>query len=260
MSTDSGGNPGQGPNIRVAFSNADATWEESADLVALLSGVLSREGHTALREGDQLVLSSGLRLRPQIESLTPRHPKGAKTCSTLEFTHQNFGTLAPFEYQHSIGDDITQAFTKGFESWARLDLPVILDSLREEPSDSMLLKMTYKPNDVRAEPLKRRVLLGPTTHYLKNRASHTETDHPFCPCCMFTNTLDAFKFLLESNGLHCVRLFAARDDNGVAQADCRVNGEDFDAGRDALMAYAREWPPGEYEFRKQYAIIQSRAD
>jgi hypothetical protein len=41
------------------------------------------------------------------------------------------------------------------------------------------------------------------------------------------------------------------------QADCRVNGEDWSAGAEALRAYVTRWPDRGFEFRKQYVVIQS---
>jgi hypothetical protein len=39
------------------------------------------------------------------------------------------------------------------------------------------------------------------------------------------------------------------------QADCRVNGEDWLAGADALRAYVATWPDRGLETRKQYVLI-----
>ena len=47
---------------------------------------------------------------------------------------------------------------------------------------------------------------------------------------------------------------------GVPAADCRVNGEDWEKGMQALREYARTWPAAGYEFRKQYVVLQSIQD
>jgi hypothetical protein len=49
-----------------------------------------------------------------------------------------------------------------------------------------------------------------------------------------------------------------RDEHGQASADCRVNGQEFEPGKQALRNYVKTWPPRGVEFRKQYVIIQSR--
>ena len=60
--------------------------------------------------------------------------------------------------------------------------------------------------------------------------SQGEDAHPFCPCCLLTNTAAAFRLLSEGDGFHGLRLFAAQDQNGRPQVDCRVNGEDWEQG------------------------------
>jgi hypothetical protein len=51
-------------------------------------------------------------------------------------------------------------------------------------------------------------------------------------------------------------LFALRDKNGEAQADCRVNGENWNPAKEALIRYAATWPPRGFEFRKQFVAIR----
>lgn len=252
-----GANPGQGPTIKVGFANDQGSWEEQADLVALLADVLAREGRGLRREGDRLEISPGLVLRPQFVSLDPQQLKGAKTCTTIEFTHPRFGDERLFEFQHSMGDDINQAFTSGFDAWVQFDLPAILDALRPDATDCNVMMMTYPANEVRAAPLKRRVVLGPPAHVAANRDETIDAEHPFCPCCLLTNSFEAFRPLLEADALCGVRLFAMRGEDGVGSADCRVNGEAFDAGIAALAKYVDTWPERGFEFRKQYVILQT---
>jgi len=63
----------------------------------------------------------------------------------------------------------------------------------------------------------------------------------------------------DTDGFYGDRLFAARDENGAATADCRINGQDFPAGAQALAAYVQSWPQRAIEFRKQYIAIQTVA-
>jgi hypothetical protein len=56
-------------------------------------------------------------------------------------------------------------------------------------------------------------------------------EHSFCPCCLLTRSFEAFKALFEGERFHALRLYAARDLDGLAQADCRVNGERLSRGR-----------------------------
>ena len=72
-----------------------------------------------------------------------------------------------------------------------------------------------------------------------------------------TNSFAAFKDLIEDDAFPGIRFFAARDADGSPLADCRVNGEDWEPGAEALRAYVKTWPGDGYEFRKQYVVLQT---
>jgi hypothetical protein len=42
-----------------------------------------------------------------------------------------------------------------------------------------------------------------------------------------------------------------RDEDGTPGADCRINGEDYESGMEALRSYVATWPEAGLEFRKQ---------
>jgi hypothetical protein len=74
---------------------------------------------------------------------------------------------------------------------------------------------------------------------------------------MFTKTMDAYKSLPASAGFYALRLYAARDSDGQPLADCRLNGEDYPAGKKALIEYAQTWKGAGVESRKQYVLVQT---
>jgi hypothetical protein len=156
-----------------------------------------------------------------------------------------------FEYQHSYGDTRKRYLTRGFDLWAQVDLVVFQDALRNELAHctSMADELGGRAPAARA--------VRPRGAPRRAAEAAEEEEHPFCPCCLFTNTWDAFKPQIESDGVYGVRLYAARDSQGQVQADCRVNGEDWPAGAQALRAYVAQWPDRGFEFRKQYVVIQS---
>jgi hypothetical protein len=179
-------------------------------------------------------------------------------CTTVEIRHPAKFSQSFFEYQHTTGATAERSVAKGFEDWANLDLPVIVDSLKACMDSCTAIEMQF-PNG-----RTRRVVLGPVMHCASPSYGPSpspdgrESHDPFCPCCMFTNSHAAFQPLLESDGYHAIRLFAARGNDGAPQADCRINGEDHASGKDALLAYIRSWPSTGFEFRKQYVIIQDK--
>jgi hypothetical protein len=65
---------------------------------------------------------------------------------------------------------------------------------------------------------------------------------PFISCRQLTNSFEAFRDLIESDEFYAVRLFALRGGDGNAGGDCRVNGDDWEKGAQALRGYASTWP------------------
>ncbi|MDW3684252.1 DUF6348 family protein [Cupriavidus sp. CV2] len=82
-------------------------------------------------------------------------------------------------------------------------------------------------------------------------------EHGFCPCCLLTKSIEAFRPILETCEFAAIRLYAARDGEGEIQAVCRLNGEDYPAGKLALMDYVKTWPEMGFEFRKQLVVVRS---
>ncbi|BEP41253.1 DUF6348 family protein [Variovorax sp. V15] len=255
-------NEGGGPSFEVEFNDGKKDWTEVFDLTELLLETLEARGHEPVREreGWLRLPGSGLWLWPQITSYWANSDGSVRTSSTIEVAHAELLPKGLFEFQHSVGADIAASLTRGFDLWAQVDLVVFLDALSADAaglSHCTSMQMNWEAKEAEGRPAReRRVLFGPVAHQHAKEAAEEE-EHPFCPCCLFTNTWDAFKPQIESDGLYGVRLYAARDAEGDVQADCRINGEDWPAGADALRAYAAQWPDRGFEFRKQYVVIQS---
>jgi hypothetical protein len=251
-------NPGQGHIVRVAFRNAQKSWEETDDLAASLAATLSTLGHKASVKRDWVELEGGFSLIPQVVGVEPLDSSGVKTVSTIQISH---GSLVPggvFEYQHSSGKDIRESFAAGFKSFAELDLPVFLDALRETAKDCMYMVMSPDRESTSLLAADRRLVFGPPLQMVQQSAP-IAGDHDFCSCCLFTNSIEAFGDLVKDRGFYAIRLFALRNADGEIEADCRVNGIDRPAGAEALMKYAKSWPDRGFEYRKQYVCIQTRA-
>jgi hypothetical protein len=246
-------NPGQGHELRAAFSNVERTWEESVDLVTCMRDALTSLGHACSAKRGWVELPDGLSVLPQVVSIHPLEGGGAKTVSTVQTSHDLLAPKGVFEYQHATGSDLKHSFADGFKGWAQLDLPVFLDALRQTAETCMFLSFG-KAKEQRHRH--RRVVLGPTSHAVQQSGEQGEEDHPFCPCCLFTNCHAAFEDLLAAEHFCGIRLFAMRNAKGEIEADCRVNGEDWNVGKEALLKYGEEWPQRGFEYRKQYVAIQ----
>ncbi len=250
-------NPGKSFSIRTSFARGELTWTEEVDLVTCLAGVLKSLGYRFRTHDEWLQLECGIILQPRFVHLQPVEPTGVKTTSTVEASHPFAFPDGLFEYQFSQGKDLTNSFRQGFEGWAEFDLPVLLDLLRMTPKNCTHLTANY-PLAGSTNSLERRVIFGPPGEIVANRVTpEQEDEHPFCPCCLFTNSIDSFKKFLETDAPYGIRLLAARYESGNSEADCRVNGSDWQEGQNALMRYIETWPQRGFELRKQYVVIQT---
>lgn len=256
------GNPGIGVEAKVAFSSGERTWNESFHVVRIAADVLRRHGHKITDRKTWLEHDQGFLLQPQLVGLQPLEDGGVQTVTTMQIDHPALAAEGVFEYQHATGDDVNGAIAGGIDQWVRTDWPVLLDALQARPATCTAMEMKF-PATAGRPARTRRALLGPIAHFMQHppegEGDRAGEDHPFCPCCLVTKSFEAFRELIEGEGFYCLRLFAARDAEGNPQADCRVNGEDWERGAQALREYAATWSPAGYEFRKQYVVLQTCA-
>ncbi|HEX7380245.1 MAG TPA: DUF6348 family protein [Pirellulales bacterium] len=233
-------------------------------LLQSLSTLLQQRGRSVDVVEDYLRDSaSGYIFRPQLVETRPLADRGVHTVTAVEVYHSRVMSEPIFEYQHAAGD---ASIASGFEQWADLDLPPLLDALRPKAEACLTLELT-SPATEGKPAYGRRVVLGPVGQYpsapapeptnagLAFDASNTDGEHPFCACCLFTRSFLAFKTLIDDDAFFGIRLYAARDLEGNPQADCRVNGHDFEPGAAALREYVKTWPGAGFEFRKQYVVL-----
>jgi hypothetical protein len=267
-------NPGICVEGKVAFARGDRSWTEEFNTVTLAASALQAHGLAVRTEKTWLVHEdSGFILLPQLVELQPLEDGGARTVTTIQTNHPGSAPDGLFEYQHSTGDSVAESIRKGFDQWAQVDFPPLTDALRPKPQTCTMLEMAFPAKD--AAPARvRRAILGPVMHYMASPSAsnegstHTadapaqaEADdaHPFCPCCLLTRSFQAFRELIEGDGFYGLRLYAMRDAEGTPQADCRVNGDDWEKGAQALRDYVKTWPDAGFEFRKQYVVLHSVA-
>jgi hypothetical protein len=250
-------NPGEGISIRTAFANGQRTWTEETNLIDCMAAALQTRGRKFSQHKSWLALDGGLVIQPRFVELQPQDDGGVQTVTTVECRWDGIIPGGVFEYQHSAGDNTREAITKGFDGWCNLDLPVLEDTRHTPPKECLAMEMDFPATD--GQPARnRRVLLGPVSHYASaQRVEARDGSHSFCPCCLFSNISESLKPQVNSDGFHGIRLFALRRSDGKAEADCRVNGEDWPPGIEALIKYVGEWPDCGLEFRKQYAVIQT---
>jgi hypothetical protein len=241
-------NPGIGSMANWTFKNGLRTWQEPMNLMATLERLLTERGRTVRVEGSLVFdLDSQLSLRPLLSNMQPGQ-NGTQTSTTIEIKHPTRILSPIFEYQHSAGPNLEESLMFGFRQWYDSDFLTLLDAMRDKGVDCMELSTG-----------ERRVTLGPLILGRQLDLPPDDSDHPPCPCCLFTKTKDAFQPLVDSPGFQALRLYAARDQHGRPIADCRVNGEDYPAGKQGLIEYVRTWKSAGVESRKQYVLIQDQA-
>jgi len=253
-------NPGRGTAAKATLSKDGRPWTDEVDLVAIAAKTLARHDHgVEIGSGWLHHAESGFAIVPQIVAVEPLTDGGVRTVTTIQVNHPTLAPDGVFEYQHATGDGLDEAISSGFSQWAELDFTPLLDALQPQAKSCATMVMTFPERDGRP-PRKRRAVLGPPVRMGRQPAAPAgdeDDGHCFCPCCLLTNSFETFSPLIEGDQLYCLRLFAFRDENGVPAADCRVNGEDFEDGAQALREYAKSWRPAGIEYRKQLVVLQS---
>ena len=250
---------------------SDSQQAQPLTLQQLLAHTLAELQIATQEQGDRLVLDDGLQLEPHMVNMAAQSNGSWRTSTVVEVYHTQIKDLI-FEYQHSAGSSQVASLHEGFNNWARMDLVTLRDAIQPE-LDCASLGLGYTDEST-GESYQRQVVLGPTGHYRDQPAeesahsaqkhasdsadSEDGEQHDFCPCCLFTNSMEAFTDLLKGREFLGVRLYAARDAQGEISADCRVNGEDYPAALPYLHAYVQSWPQAGLEFRKQYVVIRNQ--
>lgn len=240
----------------MSWSNGERSWQETVHAVDCLAAVLQARGIGFEKYSEWLKIDSGHTVLPQIESFHLCDDGEIRTVTTIETSHPDVRSAGVFEYQHATAENLSSAIVRGFEGWLSIDWPVLQDAVRKVPENCTVIEMPFPGKDASSKHL-RRVLLGPVIVCQENPSSISDVEHgSFCPCCMFTRSVEAFKPLLEGPGFHAIRFFAMREAEGSVQADSRINGLDSEEIMTRLRSYVEEWPGEGFETRKQYIIIQ----
>lgn len=226
-------------------------------VLGLLEQALADQGVATTRTGGRLRLGSGIELQPQFLEAVRSDRGSVRTATRIVATHASHFPEGLPEYQHAAGDTPEASVVDGFKAWSRMDLVALEDAIRDKPLECTMMMMSFPSTDT-GESRSRRVVLGPTAHYVSAGEQAEDEEHPFCPCCLVTKSIAAFKPVFESDQTVGIRLFASIDANGEIAADCRVNGEDYPVGVEHLVEYAKTWPRrAGLEYRKQYVVVRS---
>lgn len=241
-------NPGIGSMANWTFRDGRRTWQEPMNLLNTLERLLAERGRSIRVEGPLVLdVESQLSLRPLLHTMQPVNQNGVRTSTTIEIKHPTRILSPVFEFQHSAGPNLEASLMAGFRQWYDSDFITLLDAVRDEAVDCMELSDN-----------ERRITLGPLILGCQPDLPRDDSEYPLCPCCMFNRTKDAYQSLMTAPDFYALHLYAARDPHGRPIADCRLSGEDYPAGKRALVEYVRTWKSAGVESRKQYVLIQER--
>ncbi|WP_304333940.1 DUF6348 family protein [Conchiformibius steedae] len=263
-------NPGQGIKLALKLQDANGNEsEEEAVLADILQQKLSENGwQTENLDGGWLYQAdTGYYLLPLILDVAVNEDGYIQTATTLQINHPELFPNGIFEFQYTFGrcDTLTEALLSGFDIWLKTDWETLSDAAHPHQAQHLHLAL-----DDQDSGLKRLVLMGSVGFYPP--VPETDTPSPpttdqtgeahdeFCECCLFTQSLSAFAPLIQSSDNYAIRIFVSRNADGLIEADCRVNGEDWQEATEALCNYAKTWTGEHTTFRKQYIIIRNQPD
>lgn len=214
----------------------------SCSVLELLEQTLIGLGFAPNRTEAGLTLPSGIQLEVALLDSRVLDNGVARTTTQVVSVHPTYFPQGLTEFQHSAGSNTASSLSEGFANWAKMDLVALEDAVLPKPQSCSFMEMTF-PSTGDAAPRKRQVIFGPTGHVVTSQSEVSEEeDHPFCPCCLFTNSSEAFRAILDSDTFAGIRLFASKDFDGEVAADCRVNGEEFSEAQSHLQNYVNRWP------------------
>lgn len=204
---------------------------------------------------------TGYMFSPNLFQVQGTIDEDVSTGTTVEILHPKLFPDGIYEYQYSFAKDgVFDSMVQGFELWIDSDVTVLFASIEDKPEQFMYLTMDTPPDE--DTQIHRQVIFGNVMRYggtktEDNPEKNSDTEHDFCPCCLFTQNIELFGPLLKTNKNYAVRLFVSRNDEGETDADCRLNGDEWEEAKPKLKAYADTWKGEGMEFRKQYVIIKA---
>ena len=188
-----------------------------------------------------------------------------KISATIQIHHKEIFPNGIFEYvypQQKAKNAIDGLFEL-FETWVDLDWLTLCDCLKFEKSEYMSMRIDLDKEKIKSK----HVFYGPVLSYPNFDVEEAKSKgididpyiDEFCPCCLFTNSMEAFdEQIKDTSQNYAIRLFAMKNPDGKIDADCRINGEEYPQAEKYLKNYTKTWKKCDImKFRKQYVIIRN---
>lgn len=191
-----------------------------------------------------------------------------KISATIQIHHKEIFPNGIFEYVYpqKKAENVIGGLFELFETWADLDWLTLCDCLKFEKSEFMSMRIDLNKEKTQARHIfYGSVLSYPNIDVEEAKSKGIDVDpyiDEFCPCCLFTNSMEAFdKQIKDTSQNYAIRLFAMKNPDGEVDADCRINGEEYPQAENYLKKYAKTWKDCDImKMRKQYVIIRNVVD
>lgn len=196
-------NPGKAVELRVHGTRDTGA---AVNVVVILADVLRSRGHSVRQHASWLTVEHGFTLLPRIAEIN-RTESGAhwRIATTIEVHHAELFPTGVFEFQHSVSDDVADALHSGFSQFENIDYSVLRAAASGQSGECTFIDFKERYYTTRLAK-GRRVVLGPVSWTVQDSAAAQKDDHPFCPCCFFTNSREAMDEKVLSSDVCAIRL------------------------------------------------------
>lgn len=188
----------------------------------------------------------------QVEELR-ENVKAARLSITLD--HRLFpGPI--FEFVYGWGSSTKVATINAFERWIDSDFPVIHDFLADhklENGHTSEVKIASNSGET-GEQISWKGIIGPLLIFKGGEVVYDQENRNEIIKPLFEAITGDF---LGRRGMYPIRCFMSKNSDQQIEVDCRVNGEEWKRGYDALVECCQRWEVQDYLFWKQYLLIYS---
>ncbi|BBM45643.1 DUF6348 family protein [Leptotrichia trevisanii] len=246
---------------------------DSAFLIAyVLFGILQNKGFDVEILNDETennkwiyVKDNGYYLLPLLINFYYDENNELKMSATIQIHHKEIFPNGIFEYVYpqQKAENAIDGLFELFETWVDLDWLTLCDCLKFEKSEYMSMRIDLDKEKIKSK----HVFYGPVLSYPNFDVEEAKSKgididpyiDEFCPCCLFTNSMEAFdEQIKDTSQNYAIRLFAMKNPDGEIDADCRINGEEYPQAEKYLKNYTKTWKKCDImKFRKQYVIIRN---
>jgi hypothetical protein len=187
----------------------------------------------------------------RIEEITSAEDELLSCRLLIKSTQLSLFPLGIVEYGYGWGNTAKDCVINAMQRWIQSDFAPIHDYLCKKGAKKNMELLSFSEES--GETLAWHVYLGPPIEIDLNGTRENEE-----------RRLEVFKLLFNpitgdllcKKGIYPIRCFLSKHGDGIVDVDCRVNGEDWQGGKNELYEHTLSWPANNYLVAlKQYMLI-----